>query len=86
MSYVVRRAEISQIRGIGITTLAHLFEVGIDSLDKLATRKPETLRADLQRVTPRPPNLAVIEDWIVQAGQRVPCSPPPALPAGLTSP
>jgi hypothetical protein len=81
---VVRRAEVSQIRGIGTATLAHLFEVGIDSLDALAARKPESLRTDLQRVTARPPNLAVIEDWILQAGQRARCTAPPPLQASLT--
>ena len=67
---VVQRAEVSQIRGVGTTTLAHLFAVGIDSLGALAARTPESLREDLQRVCARPPNLAVIEDWILQAGQR----------------
>jgi hypothetical protein len=82
---VARRAEVSQVRGVGTTTLAHLFEVGVDSLDALAARKPESLRADLQRVTARPPNLAVIEDWILQAGQRTGCPEIPPLQASLTS-
>jgi hypothetical protein len=64
---VVRRAEVSLIRGIGMTTLAHLFKVGVDSLEALAAHDPETLRAELHRVTARPPNLAVLEDWILQA-------------------
>ena len=67
---VVRRAEVSQIRGVGTTTLAYLFEVGVDSLEALAVHEPETLRTKLHRVTARPPNLAVIEDWILQARQR----------------
>jgi nucleotidyltransferase/DNA polymerase involved in DNA repair len=82
LSDIMRKAEVSQIRGVGTRTLAHLFEVGVDSLDTLAALKPESLRADLQRVMTRPPNLAVIEDWIVQAGQRAGCSAlPPLQPA-----
>jgi predicted RecB family nuclease len=67
---IVRRAELSQIRGIGTATLAQLYEVGVHSLEALAAREPETLRTDLQRVTARPPNLAVIEDWIQQARRK----------------
>lgn len=63
----VGRAELYQIRGIGATTLARLFEIGVDSLDALAVYEPETLRAELQRTVVRPPNLAVVEDWIRQA-------------------
>jgi hypothetical protein len=83
LSDIVQRAEVSQIRGIGSTTLAQLFEVGVDSLEKLATSKPGTLRAELQQVTTRPPNLAVIEDWIVQASQRSVCSEFLSLQASL---
>ena len=82
---VVRRAEVSQIRGVGTTTLAYLFEVGIDSLDALAARTPESLRADLQRVCARPPNLAVIEDWILQAGQMAGYLEAPPMQANLSS-
>jgi predicted RecB family nuclease len=67
---IVRRAELSQIRGIGTTMLAQLFEVGVDSLEALATHEPGVLRTDLQRITARPPNLAVIEDWILQARKK----------------
>lgn len=81
---VVRRAAMSQIRGIGTATLGHLFEVGIDSLEALAARRPDSLRAELQRVTARPPNLAVIEDWILQAGERTDCPRLPSLEASLT--
>ena len=84
LNAVVRRAEVSQIRGIGATTLAQLLAVGVDSLDTLAAREPESLRADLHQVTARPPNLAVIEDWIVQAGKRSGCSEFSSLQAGLT--
>jgi nucleotidyltransferase/DNA polymerase involved in DNA repair len=64
---VVHRAELSQIRGVGPTTLAHLFAVGVDSLAALTSQGPEALQAQLHRRIARPPNLAVIEDWILQA-------------------
>jgi hypothetical protein len=66
---VVRRAEVSLIRGIGSATLSDLLRAGVDSLEGLALREPETLRAELYRVTTRVPNLAVVEDWISQARQ-----------------
>lgn len=66
----VQRAELGQIRGIGPTTLIRLFEVGVDSLAALATWEPDALQAELQQVTARPPNLAVIEHWILQARQK----------------
>lgn len=64
---VVRRAELSQIRGIGPAALEYLLKVGVDSLVALAAQEPVALRTRLQRVTSRPPNLAVIENWIRQA-------------------
>ena len=64
---VVSRAELSQIRGIGPTTLAHLFAVGVDSLAALASKEPQALQAQLQQRIARPPNLALIENWIIQA-------------------
>jgi nucleotidyltransferase/DNA polymerase involved in DNA repair len=67
---IVRRAELSQIRGIGSATLARLVEVGVDSLQALAACEPRALRMELQRVTTRPPNLAVIEDWVLQARKK----------------
>jgi nucleotidyltransferase/DNA polymerase involved in DNA repair len=66
---LVQQAELSQIRGVGPTTLTHLFAVGVDSLAALASQEPEALKAKIQQTTARPPNLAVIEDWILQARQ-----------------
>lgn len=67
---VVRKVELCQIRGIGPTTLAQLWEIGVDSLEALANREPTEVQAQLCQVTARPPNLAVIEDWILQARRR----------------
>jgi nucleotidyltransferase/DNA polymerase involved in DNA repair len=75
---LVQRAELCWVRGVGPATLVHLHEAGVDSLVTLASQEPNTLQAKLQEVTPRPPNLAVIEDWILQArrqnGRRAPRS------------
>ena len=66
---LVQQAELSQIRGVGPTTLAHLLAAGVDSLAALAGQEPEALQAKIQQATTRPPNLAVIENWILQARQ-----------------
>jgi predicted flap endonuclease-1-like 5' DNA nuclease len=63
----VGQAELSQIRGIGPTTLAHLVAVEVEGLAGLAQQEPQVLQARLQQVTARPPNLALIESWIQQA-------------------
>lgn len=67
---LVQRAELTQIRGVGPRTLSRLFAVGVDSLATLAGQEPERLQARLQLLATKPPNLAVIEDWILQARQR----------------
>jgi hypothetical protein len=64
---LVQRAELSQIMGIGPTTLAHLSSVGVNTLEELAVHDPQSLHSQLERVTGRPPNLAVTEYWILQA-------------------
>jgi len=65
----VQKAALTQIRGVGPAVLEQLFRAGIESLEALAALEPQQLQARLQRVTTpgRPPNLAVIEDWIRQA-------------------
>jgi len=67
---LVGRAELCGIRGIGPATLALLCKLEVDSVAALAEQEPEALRSRLRQFTPRPPNLAVIEDWIWQARQR----------------
>ena len=67
---LVRRAELCGIRGIGPATLDLLCKLGVDSVAALAEQEPEALRSRFRQLTPRPPNLAVIEDWIWQARQR----------------
>jgi len=73
---LVQWAELSQVRGIGPATLAYLHDMGIDSLTALADQEPAALRAQFRQLMPRPPNLAVIEDWIQQAGQKKRQRPP----------
>lgn len=67
---VVGWAELSQIRGVGPTMLAHLVAVGVDGMVGLAELKPEQLQSRLLEVTACPPNLALIESWIRQAQSR----------------
>jgi hypothetical protein len=64
---LVRRIELGRIQGIGPATLRQLWTVGVDSIDLLAVQEPAELQVRLRGVALRPPNLAVIEDWIVQA-------------------
>lgn len=60
-------AELVEIRGVGAVTLARLRSVGIETVADLAACQPEALHADLRRVVASPPNLAMIENWILQA-------------------
>jgi predicted RecB family nuclease len=64
---LVRRIELGRIQGIGPATLRQLWRVGVDSIEMLAEQEPAELQVRLRQVAQRPPNLAVIEDWIVQA-------------------
>jgi predicted flap endonuclease-1-like 5' DNA nuclease len=66
---LVHRSELCQVRGIGPATLAALYEIGIDSVQLLAEQNPVELRDQLCHRTDRPPNLAVIENWIKQASR-----------------
>jgi nucleotidyltransferase/DNA polymerase involved in DNA repair len=66
---LVGRIELCQIRGIGPATLEQLWEVGVDSVETLANQDPLGLQMQLRKVAVRSPNLAVIEDWILQAQQ-----------------
>jgi predicted flap endonuclease-1-like 5' DNA nuclease len=64
---LIRRLELGRIQGIGPATLRQLWTVGVDSIDNLAEQEPAQLQVCLRQVALRPPNLAVIEDWIAQA-------------------
>jgi predicted RecB family nuclease len=67
---IVQCAELAEIRGIGPAVLAKLLRSGVTSLAELAAQEPEALRLRLREVSPTPPNLAVIEQWILQARQQ----------------
>jgi nucleotidyltransferase/DNA polymerase involved in DNA repair len=67
---LAQRARLCQIRGVGPVTMSHLLEVGVGSLATLATQEPQALQARLQQRIGRRTNLAVIEDWILQAKQK----------------
>lgn len=64
---IKQRAELSQIRGIGPAVLARLLDAGVTSVDELAAHEPEAIQYSLRATTEHPPNLAVIESWILQA-------------------
>jgi hypothetical protein len=64
---LVRRAELSQLQGIGPRALAQLLEAGVRSLSLLAHEEPAALQHRLRRCMDHPPNLAIIEHWITQA-------------------
>ncbi|HNS52513.1 MAG TPA: DUF4332 domain-containing protein [Anaerolineae bacterium] len=67
---LVDRAELSRLQGVGPAHLGYLIAAGIDTLAALAAQEPEALGLRLSQVTPRSPNLAVVEDWILQARRR----------------
>ena len=67
---LINRAELSQLQGVGPANLTHLVAAGVPTLSALAAQEPDVLRLRLGRVTARPPNLAVVEHWIVQARRR----------------
>lgn len=64
---LVRRAELSQLQGIGPRALAQLLKAGVRSLSLLAREEPAALQHRLRHCTDHPPNLAIIEHWITQA-------------------
>lgn len=64
------RAELSRLQGVGPAHLGNLVAAGIHTLAALAAQEPEALGLCLSRVTSRPPNLAVVENWILQARRR----------------
>lgn len=67
---IVQRAELTEVRGIGPVALANLLEAGILGLADLAAQEPLALQSRLWRKSTAPPNLAVIEHWILQARRR----------------
>ena len=64
---LIRRIELGRIQGIGPVTLRQLWTVGVDSIEILADQEQAELQDRLREVALHPPNLAVIEDWILQA-------------------
>jgi predicted RecB family nuclease len=66
----VQQVKLFQVRGIGPAHLEHLLAAGLETLKDLACQEPEALRRQLCRVMSHPPNLAILESWILQARQR----------------
>lgn len=70
---LAERANLLRIPGIGDVYAELLERAGVDTLEKLAAARPETLHAALIRVnvsvqlTTRPPTLTRVRKWITQA-------------------
>ena len=82
LNILVRKVEVGQIRGIGPAMLDSLWQLNVCSLEDLAAWEPAELQEKMRPVVDRPPNLAVIEDWILQAQRRTGVRPA-ALAPGL---
>ena len=67
---IVRMAELGEIGGIGPASLHWLLEAGCGSTVELATEEPQALQTKLREAGAKPPNLAVLEHWILQARRR----------------
>ncbi len=67
---IADQAELTRVRGIGPAALTSLFRSGVTSLSELATENPANLHSRLRQTTSGPPNLAMLENWILQARQR----------------
>jgi hypothetical protein len=84
LSVLVHKVELCQIRGIGPSMLGKLWQVGVRSVEELAAWEAADLQEKVRQISDRPPNLAVIEDWILQA-QSCTGTRPAALSYGLPS-
>jgi hypothetical protein len=67
---LVGRAGLSRLRGIGLVMLGHLVQIGVESPEQLAGWEPEQVQERLRTCLKPPPNLALIESWILQARAR----------------
>ena len=70
LGQIVSMAELGEIGGIGPASLHWLFEAGCGSTVELAAQEPRSLQTKLREVGAKPPNLAVLEHWILQARRR----------------
>jgi hypothetical protein len=67
---IVNIAELGEIGGIGPASLHWLLEAGCGSTVELAAEEPQALQTRLREAGAKPPNLAVLEHWILQARRR----------------
>ena len=70
LEQIVSVAELGEIQGIGRTALNQLLEAGVTSPGELSAEEPAELQTRLRKAGVRPPNLAVLEHWIIQARRR----------------
>jgi predicted flap endonuclease-1-like 5' DNA nuclease len=71
--HLANRADLARVRGIG-GVYSDLLEIaGVDTVKELATRRADHLLAkmvetnDRDKLTSRPPTLAMVQDWVSQA-------------------
>lgn len=70
---LAQRADLARIRGIGGTYTMLLEKAGVNTLNDLATRSPEDLRAQFTRINNehqlvgRVPALAMVNGWVAKA-------------------
>ncbi len=63
-------AEMSLLKGMGITNANVLAALGVDSIAKLAGREPEALREEILATHGKAPSLARIKVWVYTARRR----------------
>ena len=70
---LANRADLARVKGIG-GVYSDLLEIaGVDTVKELASRRADNLHAkitetnDRDRLTTKPPTLAMVQDWVKQA-------------------
>ncbi len=73
LSWLVRRADLARIKGVGAIFAEMLEMLGVNGVAKLAAQEPHTLHANLaalnaaERLARRAPTPEEVEDWVAQA-------------------
>ena len=73
LAYIVKRADMARIKGIGATFSDMLEVMGVDSVERLAAWAPDALHRTVfdfnraERFARRAPTPEEVDDWVVQA-------------------
>ena len=73
LGWLVRRADLARIKGVGAIFAEMLEMLGVNGVAKLARQEPSTLHANLaalnaaERLARRAPTPEEVEDWVAQA-------------------